>query len=204
MLCSVGTEANRWVEGLSLGEVARRRGTSVVDTLLDVLLEERLDVSFVAHNGRDEDVQRIISAGYHVVGSDCLHRGTMPHPRTYGTFPRCLAWALRGAIDLPTEAMVAKMTSAPARVMGLGGRGLLAEGMAADLVVLDPATLADTATFDAPRRAPEGVRHVLVNGLAVVRDGRLTGATPGLGLRRKEPAAAGTARTKPPGKESVR
>jgi len=107
-----------------------------------------------------------------------------PHPRSYGTFPRVLGHYCRdrGLFDLPTA--IKKMTSMPADQMGISDRGRLARGMMADLVVFDPGTVRDEATFDDPHRYPIGIRDVLVNGTFVVEGGEHTGARPGGVLRR--------------------
>jgi N-acyl-D-amino-acid deacylase len=107
-----------------------------------------------------------------------------PHPRSYGTFPRVLGFYARerGLFDLPTA--VHKMTALPADQIGLADRGRVARGKKADLVVFDAAKVRDTATFDDPHRYPEGIVHVLVNGVPVVERGAHTGARPGRALRR--------------------
>lgn len=105
------------------------------------------------------------------------------HPRSYGSFPRVLGKYAREAGIFPLEEAVRKMTWATARILGLNDRGLLAEGMLADIVIFDPATIADRATFEQPHQLSVGVRDVFVNGVAVWRDGAHTGATPGRAVR---------------------
>ena len=107
-----------------------------------------------------------------------------PHPRSYGTFPRVLGHYCRdrGLFDLPTA--VKKMTSMPADQVGIPDRGRIARGMKADLVVFDPASVRDQATFDDPHRYPVGIQHVLVNGVVVVQDGNHSGSRPGAVIRR--------------------
>jgi N-acyl-D-aspartate/D-glutamate deacylase len=109
---------------------------------------------------------------------------TRPHPRSYGACVRVLAHYCRDRhlFDLPTA--VRKMTGLPADQIGLSDRGRVARGRKADLVVLDLPNLRDLATFEDPQRHPEGIPHVLVNGVPVVRAGRSTGARPGRALRR--------------------
>jgi dihydroorotase/N-acyl-D-amino-acid deacylase len=102
-----------------------------------------------------------------------------PHPRSYGTFARVLAVYVREKRLLTLEEAVRKMTSFPAARLGLGGRGLVRPGMKADLVVLDPETVCDRATFDEPHRYAEGVSLVLVNGQVVLDEGGMTRARPG-------------------------
>jgi N-acyl-D-amino-acid deacylase len=119
-----------------------------------------------------------------MIGSDGVPAaGSKPHPRLYGCFPRILGHYVREekVIDLPTA--IHKMTGLPAAKFGFNGRGAVREGAVADLVVFDPATIADLATYEDPRRFPAGIRAVFVNGTAVARDGQHTGARPGRALR---------------------
>jgi N-acyl-D-aspartate/D-glutamate deacylase len=111
--------------------------------------------------------------------------GGKPHPRTYGTFPRVLAKYVREERLLSLEEAVKKMTSLPAGRVGISDRGALREGLFADIVVFDPATIRDKATFDDPHQYPEGIEYVIVNGVPAVENGRLTGARAGRVLRKK-------------------
>ncbi|MGI9090783.1 MAG: amidohydrolase family protein, partial [Gemmatimonadaceae bacterium] len=113
--------------------------------------------------------------------ADSLHGLT--HPRAYGSYPRILGRYVRGQKLLTLEDAVRKMTSLPADRLGLRQRGQVRAGFFADVVVLDPATVIDRSTYDRPHQLSVGVRHVLVNGVPVVRDGAVTGATPGRALR---------------------
>ena len=108
----------------------------------------------------------------------------VPHPRCYGTFPRVLGRYVRERKLFPLETAIAKMTLMPARRIGLSDRGRVAEGFWADLVVLDPATVRDTATFEQPHRYPEGIPFVIVNGVVTVEEGRITAARAGRVLRK--------------------
>jgi N-acyl-D-aspartate/D-glutamate deacylase len=107
-----------------------------------------------------------------------------PHPRSYGTFPRVLGFYVRDKKLLTLEEAVRKMSSMPAQRVGITDRGVLRPGMKADIVVFDPAVIADKATYDKPHQYAVGVSHVLVNGTLVVDDGKVTGARPGRVLRR--------------------
>ncbi|MBA2712294.1 MAG: amidohydrolase family protein, partial [Rubrobacteraceae bacterium] len=103
------------------------------------------------------------------IASDSLHdRARKPHPRLYGTFPHVLAKYVRERKLLTLEEAIRKMTSFPARRFGLGKRGLIAPGYAADLVVFDPEGISDKATYEDPKRFPEGISHVLVNGTQAI------------------------------------
>src|SRR5690242_19905369 len=132
----------------------------------------------------EADVQRILAHRLAMIGSDGLPHDAFPHPRLWGTFPRVLGHYARDVGLFPLEEAVRKMTSLPAAEFGLKGRGKLAPGLAADLVVFDPATVIDRATFDAPTTPSAGIEMVLVAGTPVWREGRPTGARPGRALRR--------------------
>jgi N-acyl-D-amino-acid deacylase len=119
-----------------------------------------------------------------MIGSDGIPGDAHPHPRLWGSFPRVLGRYVRQEKVLPLEDAVRRMTSLPADRFRLKDRGRIAEGFHADLVLFDPATVIDTATFDHPVSPAEGIRRVWVNGEAVWRDGKVTGARPGLALRR--------------------
>jgi N-acyl-D-amino-acid deacylase len=120
----------------------------------------------------------------HCGGSDAILVGDRPHPRAWGTFPRYLARYVRelGVLDLAE--CVHHLTGLPARRLRLADRGLVRQGFAADLVLFDPATVRDAATFEQPRQRAEGIELVLVNGVAVMDGGRRTGDLPGTALRR--------------------
>jgi N-acyl-D-aspartate/D-glutamate deacylase len=116
-------------------------------------------------------------------GTDSTFVGLKPSPRTYGSFPRVLGEFVREQRVMSLEAAVRKMTSAPAARLGLRDRGLLRDGLAADVVVFDAARVRSLATYEEPRRYPVGIEHVLVNGELVIESGRHTGALPGRALR---------------------
>jgi N-acyl-D-amino-acid deacylase len=132
----------------------------------------------------EEDVRMVMRHPSTMIGSDGLAMGSRPHPRLYGTFPRVLARYARDAGLMSLEEAVHRMTGMSAAKFHLKDRGELREGYFADLVIFDPASLTDTATYEQPRRYPEGLSHVFVNGTAVVREGLHTGARPGRALRR--------------------
>lgn len=127
----------------------------------------------------EEDVRNILRHPRTMVGSDGLPHDKHPHPRLWGTFPRVLGHYVREVGLFPLEEAVYRMTGLPAREFGIAGRGLLAVGNQADICVFDPDRVIDRATFDEPARAAEGIELVLVNGIAVWRDRRATGARPG-------------------------
>jgi N-acyl-D-amino-acid deacylase len=118
-----------------------------------------------------------------MVGTDSTFVGEKPSPRTYGSFPRILGQFVRDEALLSLEEAIRRMTSAPAARLGLKERGMLRDGAVADVVVFDPQTVKSNATYDEPRQFPDGIEHVIVNGVPVVENGVHTGATPGRALR---------------------
>jgi len=153
------------VEGSSLGDVARARRRSVVNTAMDMIVEG--SPSCIFHALRPEDVRTIVCSENAMIASDggiVPSRDGVVHPRNYGTFPRVLREYVREQKLMRFEEAIRKMTSLPARKFGLFDRGLIARGMKADLVLFDPETVADRATFENPHAFPAGVDYILVNG----------------------------------------
>jgi len=186
------------LEGKSLARIATDRGLEpTVENAGDLAIEivERGGASGIFHAISEEDVARILVSPFTMVASDgeipVFGKGA-PHPRSYGTFARVLAVYVREKRLLTLEEAVRKMTSFPAARLGLGDRGLVRPGMKADLVVLDPETVRDRATFDEPHRYAAGVSLVLVNGQVVLEEGGMTRARPGRVL--PGPAAARASR----------
>jgi N-acyl-D-amino-acid deacylase len=185
-VAAVRTEANRWCEGRRLPEIAQARGQSPAEALFDLLVEEDAAATMIVFWGEETRITEAMRHPLQMVGSDGIFGGK-PHPRLYGTFPRVLGPYVRNG-TLRLEDAVRRMTAAAAHRFGLVGRGLLVPGAWADVVVFDPATIADRATYEAPHQYPVGIRHVLVNGVPVVRDGEVTGARPGRVLRWRQSA----------------
>jgi len=176
--------------GRTMAQIAAEEGSDPLQTALDVILETEARAECVIYCMDEGDVATILSHPCTTVGTDAealaadgpLSAG-MPHPRTYGTFPRVLARYVRERGLLTWEQAIHKMTSLPAARLSLCDRGVVREGAYADLVVIDPAIIADTATYAEPHRYPQGIRHVLVNGRFVVYEGRQTEERPGRALR---------------------
>jgi N-acyl-D-amino-acid deacylase len=143
----------------------------------------------------EDDVRRVLSYPHTMIGSDGLPHDQHPHPRLWGTFPRVLGHYVRDVKLFPLEEAVRRMTALPAAQFGLKDRGVLRAGAYADLVLFDPKTIADTATFERPTTPAAGIAAVWVNGRAVWRDGAPTGERPGRALRRGQlgPMGGGTA-----------
>lgn len=172
-------------EGLTLAGLVDR-WTLPVDEAATRLLREEGEACFVVLFSMDEgDVRTVMAHPTTMIGSDGVPAaGSKPHPRLYGCFPRVLGHYVRdeGVLDLPTA--IHRMTGMPAAKFRLVDRGAVRSGAFADLVVFDPARIRDVATYEDPRRFPEGIRAVYVNGTAVARDGQHTRARPGRALRR--------------------
>ena len=179
----VGSEKNKEWEGLSLVDLAEHQGKRMVDAICDLLIEENLNVAFVARTGNPENIRTIARHPAQMVGSDGLLTGNYPNPRTYGTFPYVLGQFCREEGLFPLEEGVRKMTSYPAQRLGLKDRGILRDGMKADIVVFDREKVEARATFEEPMQYPEGIDYVIVNGRVVIDNGVHTGALPGRALR---------------------
>jgi len=194
---------DRTLEGQTLADVLRGRGHApTVENAAQLSLEivERGGASAVFHAISEEDVERILVSPFTMVASDgeipALGQGA-PHPRSYGAFARVLAVYVRKKGLLTLEDAIRKMSSLPAARLGLADRGLVRPGMKADLVVLDPDTIRDKATFEQPHQYAEGVSLVVVRGEIVLDGERMTGSRPGRVLRGPafvRPAAAATTR----------
>jgi dihydroorotase/N-acyl-D-amino-acid deacylase len=170
--------------GKRLSEIASDRGNHWLDTAMDLILSEHQRVSTIYFMMNEENVklqmrQPWIKFGTDAGGHDPDRTKELVHPRSYGTYPRILGKYVREEGVLSLEEAVRKMTSAVAGRLSIPDRGLLREGFLADVVVFDPKTVADRATFDKPHQLSDGIRDVLVNGIGVVRDGKHTGAKPG-------------------------
>jgi N-acyl-D-amino-acid deacylase len=175
--------------GTTLEELLAWRGVeaqpvAVAEVILEI--DQAGGCGAIFHAFDEGDVQTLLRSEYGMIGSDgsLVHYGrARPHPRGYGTFPRVLGHYARDLGVISLAEAVRRMTSAPADRLGFADRGRIAPGLAADLVVFDPETVIDQATFEDPHRYPIGIPHVFVRGVAVVRDGAVTGAKPGVVLR---------------------
>ncbi|MEU5218832.1 D-aminoacylase [Streptomyces sp. NPDC020807] len=178
------------IAGVTTPSLAPHVGTRPADwpTARRLLLEDRLGTTILQHVGHEENVRAIMRHRVHTGGSDGILQGLKPHPRAYGTFPRYLGRYVRELGVLSLEECVAHLTSRPAARLRLPDRGVVREGYVADLVLFDPAEVAEGATYASPRTPPKGIPHVLVDGTFVLEDGRRTQAVPGRTIRRT-PAA---------------
>ena len=191
VIASTPPGKDRELIGKSVEQIATERHEGPAETLLRLIDEGNGDTGCVMHNMNEDDVRYFMSKPYAIFGSDGnsvsptgVYKNDKPHPRFYGTFPRILGRYVRDESVMSLPDAVHKMTGAPARRLGLQDRGVIATGNVADLVVLDPETVVDRATFDDPQQYPVGIPHVMVAGDPVISDGIHTGARPGRVLRR--------------------
>lgn len=174
--------------GITLADILTARGSGGEVATADLILEidQAGGCGAIFHSFDEGDVQTLMQSEFGMIGSDgsLVHFGrASPHPRGYGTFPRVLGHYARDLGVISVEEAVRRMTSAPADRLGFVERGRIEPGMIADLVVFDPVTVIDRATFDDPHQYPVGIPHVFVAGEAVVSEGDVTGARPGVVLR---------------------
>ena len=190
LISSVFEDSLRPLQGKRLSEIAAGWRRDPLEAAFDLLLADRARTGAIYFSMNEQDVRAAlatwwvaVNTDYGAVAPDGPFADARPHPRTYGAFTRILGHYVREQKLLPLEQAVRKMTSLAAQRVGFSDRGLLRPGMYADVTVFDPATVADRATFDRPHQPSTGIVHVFVNGQAVLRDGRITTARPGRGLR---------------------
>lgn len=164
--------------GRDLKELADEHGVSVEE-----MVERLLPAGAIYFTLSEEDVQRVLSYEDSMIGSDGLFHDKHPHPRLWGTFPRVLGHYARELGLMPMAEAVRRMTSLPAAKLGLEDRGVIREGAIADLTLFDPATVIDTATFENPIQASEGIHTVMTAGIPIWQNGAPTGELPGRLLR---------------------
>jgi len=181
-----GAPRNRAYQGRYVADLAAGADKSPYDWVFDALLELELEASMITFMMSEDNVRRALQHPATMIGTDGfgfsvdgpLAQGA-PHPRSYGTYPRVLGRYVREQGVLSLEEAMWKMTGFPAQKLRWADRGLVKQGLKADLVVLDPDTVADRATFQAPHQYPAGIQHVIVNGRLVVSEGRHTKTRPG-------------------------
>jgi N-acyl-D-amino-acid deacylase len=179
----VRSEKNKWMEGSNCRALAQGLDKDPVDFVCDWLAEEELAVTMISHYGSPDVLARGLAHPSATIGTDGIYCGS-PHPRLYGSYPRFLQEFVVHRRMMSWQEAIRKCTSQPAFVLGLADRGLIKEGMAADLVVMDPSKVADNSTYEDPIRYPSGIDLVAVNGSVVVEANGPTGTLPGRVLRK--------------------
>jgi dihydroorotase/N-acyl-D-amino-acid deacylase len=188
LITSLRRPENQQFVGKRLDEIARMKGLDYLDAAMDLILSERQRVETIYFLMNEANVKLQLQQPWMKIGTDA--GGPNPdsvralvHPRTFGTYPRILGKYVRDEKVIPLEDAVRKMTSAVATRLSIHDRGVLKPGLFADIVVFDPATIIDRATYENPKQLSVGVKHVFVNGVQVIRDATHTTATPGRALR---------------------
>jgi N-acyl-D-amino-acid deacylase len=175
--------------GKSLAEVAKMRSKDPIETIMDLISEDESRIGTIYFVMSEENVKKELAKPWISFGSDEASQApegvflkSNPHPRAYGNFARVLGKYARDEKVITLPEAVRRLSALPATNLGLDDRGFIQDGMFADVVVFDPATIADRATFDKPHQYAVGMKHVFVNGVQVLKDGEHTGAKPGRAL----------------------
>jgi N-acyl-D-amino-acid deacylase len=200
----VGSEKRQEIVGKSIEEIGKLFGKDPLDAALDLILEEEGKTPIVCELHSEDDMQTLVTHPLSIIESDGFSWApygelgkTRPHPRSYGTFPLTFRKYVRGETRkeepkeigksiLSLEEAVRKITSFPAQRLGLRDRGMIREGMWADIVIFDPLTIEDQATYANPHQYPKGIHSVMVNGQLVIDEGEHMGTFPGRILRRPD------------------
>jgi N-acyl-D-amino-acid deacylase len=190
VLIEFKSDALKPLTGKTLAEAAKQRGEEPVETIMNLVLEDRSRVGTVYFMMSEDNLKKQIKLPWVSFGSDAGSMAPEPpftksatHPRAYGNFARLLGKYVREEKVIPLEEAVRKLSGLPATNLELDRRGFIREGMFADLAIFDPKTIADRATFEKPHQYSVGMRHVFVNGVHVLKDGEHTGAKPGRRLK---------------------
>ena len=186
LLCAVQNPKLVPLQGKTIAEIAKLWKEDPIDTVFDILTQDEAFSEVAMFAMSESDVEYALKQPWVSICNDSqgtspegLLAAEHPHPRAYGTFPRILAKYVREQHVLTLEDAIRKFSALPAGRMRIADRGVLKAGMWADIVVFDPQTIRDVATFEKPNQLSEGMRFVLVNGVAVIREGKMTGALPG-------------------------
>jgi N-acyl-D-amino-acid deacylase len=189
LLAEFRSEKLKPLTGKTLAEVARMRGKDPIDTAMDLIAEDESRIGTLYFIISEDNIKKELAKPWISFGSDEASQApegvflkSNPHPRAYGNFARVLGKYVRDEKVIPIKEAIRRLSGLPATNLGLDHRGFLKEGMFADVVVFDPATIADRATYEKPHQYAVGVKHVFVNGVQVLNDGEHTGAKPGRAL----------------------
>jgi N-acyl-D-amino-acid deacylase len=189
LLVGFKSENLKPLTGKTLAEAAKMRGKDPIDTAMDLIAEDESRIGTIYFIISEENIRKELSKPWISFGSDEASQApegvflkSNPHPRAYGNFARVLGKYVRDEKVIPLTEAVRRLSALPATNLGLDHRGFIEKGMFADVVVFDPATISDRATFEKPHQYAIGVKHVFVNGAQVIKDGEHTGAKPGRAL----------------------
>ena len=189
LLVGFKSEKLKPLTGKSLADVAKMRGTDPIETVMDLIAEDESRIDTIYFLMSEENVRKELAKPWISFGSDEASQApegvflkSNPHPRAYGNFARVLGKYAREEKLIPLGEAIRRLSALPAANLGLDRRGHLKEGMFADVVVFDPATVGDRATYSQPHQYAVGMKHVFVNGTQVLKNGEHTGATPGRAL----------------------
>lgn len=190
MLLGFKTDSLKPLTGRTLGEVARERRQAPEETIIDLVIRDHSRIAVAYQLMSEDNVRRQVKLPWVMFGSDAasmtpegVFLATNPHPRAYGNFARLLGRYVEGEKLIPLEEAIRRLTSMSATTLRIARRGTLAPGYLADVVVFDPKSIEDRASFEQPHQFSTGVTDVLVNGVPVLRGGEPTGATPGRVVR---------------------
>ena len=178
-----GVEKSLDLVGLSIDAAAKAAGREPSEFYLDLIAKEDYHASCIIFKGHEGNTRAIMQHPKHMVGSDGILTGNRPHPRSYGTFARYLGHYAREEKVLTFEGAVNRMTGRPAGRLGLTDRGIIKEGMHADLVMLDAASVIDRSTYENPRLPAAGFEYVWIGGVATLAQGARTSNLPGRAVR---------------------
>jgi N-acyl-D-amino-acid deacylase len=189
LLSQFKSEKLKPLTGKTLAEVAKMRGKDPIDTAMDLIAEDGSRIGTIYFMISEDNIKKELAKPWISFGSDEASQApegvflkSNPHPRAYGNFARVLGKYVRDEKVLPMSDAIHRLSGLPATNLGLDHRGFLKEGMFADVVVFDPATITDHATYEKPHQYATGVKHVFVNGVQVIKNGQHTGAKPGRAL----------------------
>ena len=189
LLAAFKSEKLKPLTGKTLAEVAKMRGKDPIDTEMDLIAEDESRIGTIYFFISEDNIKKELAKPWISFGSDEASQApegvflkSNPHPRAYGNFARVLGKYVRDEKMISLAEAVRRLSALPATNLGLDHRGFIKEGMFADIVVFDPATISDRATFEKPHQYAVGVKHVFVNGVQVIKDGEHTGAKPGRAL----------------------
>jgi N-acyl-D-aspartate/D-glutamate deacylase len=179
LIASVKSARNKVCEGQSLQQIAEMRGEEPLESVFDLLLDEECAVAMIMFTMAEDDVRTVMRHPATMIGTDGIWSHGKPHPRIYGSYPRILGMYVRQERLLSLEEAVRKMTSFPAQKFGLWKKGIVRQGMDADVIIFDPDTIAERSTFQDPHQYPAGLPYVILNGQVVVDQDRYTGKLAG-------------------------